>query len=76
MKYRAIRCHDCGKLSTNILGAKVDCECGGENFYGYQIEEKDYTCFRVEKSVAELFDEEAKKENIEAYRDAPKMYEE
>ena len=55
MKYRAIRCLKCGKVSQMTLSAKEKCVCGGTNMYGWQAEEKGYTCFKIIKSVKELW---------------------
>lgn len=59
MKYRAIRCDKCGKVEEMSLNAMEKCECGGTNQYGWQIEDKidghPYSCFRIEKTVKELF---------------------
>jgi len=56
MRYRAIRCQDCGKVKALSLSSPEKCICGGINNYGWQIEEKGYTCFRVEKTVKSLFE--------------------
>ena len=37
------------------LSAKEKCVCGGTNMYGWQAEEKGYTCFKIIKSVKELW---------------------
>jgi len=55
MKYRAIRCEKCGNVEPMSLDAKTHCKCGGENFYGWQVIEREYSCFKVTKSVKELF---------------------
>jgi len=55
MKYRAVRCRSCNKIEKMSLNVPERCKCGGLNEYGWQIEEKGYTCFRIEKTVKELF---------------------
>lgn len=64
MRYRAIRCEDCGKVTEMSLDVPETCSCGGRNMYGWAIEEKDYRCFSIEKSVKELFADDQTNETI------------